>query len=737
MTIDAAMLKRLAGALCLLASSISCFAVDTKPDSARMLREVEVLGVKQMPDAGILPVSEFGRAEINRLNIKSVQNLGDLVPNLYTPAYGSKMTASIYMRGLGSRIDQPVVGLSIDGVPVLNKDAYDTELPFINKIEVLRGAQSVLNGRNAMAGQINIYTLSPLHTQGIRFLAQYGRNNSIQLSGGLYEQISEKLFSSISLQYIHTDGFWKNTFNNSPAGQENNASIRWKTVFRPKLAHTITNTLAFSCARQKGYPYESVASGRIAYNDTCFYRRNYLSDGLIVAWAGKRVVVNSISSVQYLDDNMTLDQDFTPLDYFTLTQRRKEVTLTEDLFAKGSRGNYSWLGGVFGFWRRTRMDAPVTFLNTGIERLIEEKRNEMNPQYPISWDDRNLLLGSCFTTPSHGIALYHQSTLRIGAWVVDAGIRVENEKISCSYTSDADASFTTWHNGEVFSHTPVNIHDKGKMSQSFTQVLPRITVSRDFGPAEAYISFTKGYKSGGFNSQMFSDVLQQRLMSTMGIAMAYTPEDIVRYKPETSWNSEIGISASDPDHTLSARLTAFLIMCRNQQLTIFPPGTVTGRIMTNAGRTLSRGVELTGEWIPSSDFSIKWAYGFTDARFRRYNNGRADFRGKRVPYAPSNTLWLQGLWMLPWHPSSLSFSLDCHLRGTGSIMWNEENTLRQPFYLIPGASASVAWGKWAVKLWGENLSSTRYDTFSFTSIGNRFVQRGNPLTWGVTLNLSI
>ena len=104
------------------------YAGETAADTVRpphILRDLEVLGLKQMPVQSILPVTRLNRSEINRLGIEAVKDIGDVVPNLYTPAYGSRMTSSIYMRGLGSRIDQAVVGLSIDGVPILNKDAYD------------------------------------------------------------------------------------------------------------------------------------------------------------------------------------------------------------------------------------------------------------------------------------------------------------------------------------------------------------------------------------------------------------------------------------------------------------------------------------------------------------------------------------------------------------------------------------------------------------------------------------
>lgn len=710
---------------------------------AHQLNEVEILGVKQMLSPGNTPQTIISGAQAQRLNIHAVKDASDIVPNFYAPAYGSRMTSSIYMRGLGSRIDQAVVGLSVDGVPFLTKDAYDFDITDIAGISVLRGAQSVLNGRNAMAGQINIYTLSPRDYQGVRAMVEYGRANSVKASAGVYVRVRNGLFTSLTGAYNRTDGFWVNSFNHCKTGAEEGGSVRWKTVWAPSRALSLTNTASFSAARHSGYPYASTVSGQIAYNDTCLYRRNMWSDGVTLAWSGKRVVVTSLTSVTYLDDRMTLDQDFTPADYFTLTQARKEWTVTEDLFTKGSRGRYSWLGGTFGHWRRARMAAPVTFYDTGISSLIEGKRNEMNPGYPISWDSREFPLESRFTNFSGGFALYHQSRYTAGDWVFDAALRWDIERVGCDYANTASASYTTWHvlddgSREIYGRTPVEISEKGELRKTYNQLLPKLSVARLFSFGRAYATFSKGYKAGGFNTQMFSDVLQQRVMEFMGLSMIYNVADIVTYRPETSWNYEVGVKTHWLNGRLDADVVAFLIDCHDQQLTMFPPGTVTGRIMTNAGRTHSRGIELSARYEPVTDVVVTGSYGYTNATFSRYNDGRQDYAGKRLPYAPAHTLFVSAAAKGPEH--WLGFArpaAELHVRGAGDIYWNEANSLRQPFYALLGASVSLEAPSWSVRLWGENITGTRYDTFYFLSMGNSFTQRGTPWTAGVTLRLNI
>ena len=129
-------------------------------DSVRVLDEVSVTAIKSSltSSRALGPVSStvVTSDEIERLGILTMKNVSEIAPNFYIPDYGTRMTSSIYVRGIGARIDQPVVGLNVDNVPFLNKDNYDFDLVDIDRIEVLRGPQSTLYGRNTMGGVVNL-----------------------------------------------------------------------------------------------------------------------------------------------------------------------------------------------------------------------------------------------------------------------------------------------------------------------------------------------------------------------------------------------------------------------------------------------------------------------------------------------------------------------------------------------------------------------------------------------------
>ena len=378
------------------------------------LADVTVTAIKQgLHSSEAMAVTTLKRSDIEHNGIAGAKTASIAAPNFFIPDYGSRMTSTIYVRGLGTRIDQPAVGMNIDNVPIICKEGYDFDLMDISRIEILRGPQSTLYGRNTMGGLMNIYTLSPLYWQGTRALVEWGSRNAIKLGVSHYDDLSSRVAISASALYGSTDGEYRNQYNGKLVDWERHGSGRIKVEWQADNGLTLSNTLAFGASRQGGYPYQYVATGQIAYNDTCFYKRATVTDGLTInkALCDNRIVLSSITSYQYLDDNMTLDQDFTPLPYFTLTQARHENAFTQDLVVKSNgSGAYRWLGGAFGYYRHMNMRAPVTFKDTGIGELIEKHINSAIPDYPTSWDTREFVLGSRFKMDTWGAALYHQST---------------------------------------------------------------------------------------------------------------------------------------------------------------------------------------------------------------------------------------------------------------------------------------------------------------------------------------
>jgi outer membrane receptor protein involved in Fe transport len=385
------------------------------------------------------------------------------------------------------------------------------------------------------------------------------------------------------------------------------------------------------------------------------------------------------------------------------------------------------------------MSAPVNFLSTGINSLILAN---IPPRVPISWADESFLLGSTFTTRTRSAAIYHQSTLDLSRWTISLGLRFDIEQAALNYLSETSTGYILTVGGQTI-HRDLAVNLSDRLHRTFHELSPKFTVSyRLPSPGNTlYATVSRGFKAGGYNTQMFSDILQQEMMAQVGVGKSYDPADIIAYRPERSWNYELGYTGATADRRLTGSATLYWMEIRDQQMTAFPEGTTTGRIMTNAGRTRSRGVELALTAKPIQSLTASVTYGLTDARFRHYNNGLQQLDGNHVPYAPTHTIFASATWQqhLPFDRFK-TLEINANLRGIGPIYWDEANTVRQNLYFLLGASVTARLGsqqRWAMTLWGENITSTQYDTFYFVSIENKFLQRGRPHRFGLTLRYAL
>ena len=156
--------------LFLIFSNVALFATnnevqlsDTLPDLMVVQSREQLLQISQSN----LPTTFYSR-QIEQQHIEAPKDFSAYVPSLFIPDYGSAMTSTIYMRGLGARIDNPVVGVYIDGVGIANKNALDFHFLDMRSAEIYRGPQGTLFGRNTIGGIISLHTISPLSYQGTK-----------------------------------------------------------------------------------------------------------------------------------------------------------------------------------------------------------------------------------------------------------------------------------------------------------------------------------------------------------------------------------------------------------------------------------------------------------------------------------------------------------------------------------------------------------------------------------------
>lgn len=696
----------------------------------------------------------LGPAAIERERVLSVKDLTAVVPNFYQPDYGSRMTSSIYVRGFGARIDQPVVGVNVDEIPYLNKNNYDFDLFDIARIEVLRGPQGTLYGRNTIGGQINVYTLSPMGYRGVRASAEYGTGNTVRAKASYYGRPTERFGISVGGYYTRTDGFFDNEYDGRDCDWGHSAGGRVRTVWEPAGGWSVDNVATVASSLEGGYAYclydEAGATvSPVNYNDPNSYERLSVTDGLVIKHEGENVLFSAATGYQYLYDRMRIDNDFTPRSLFTLVQQQREHALTEDVVVRSNDAarRWQWITGAYGFYKHLRMEAPVTFLRDGIDDLILGAANDgiqsVMPWAELMIEEDAFDIASNFTIPTYGMALYHESSLRAGRWRFTAGLRLDYEAARMDYDN-----YTAIHyrlSPMMPQFRELSMPFVGRERLDYLELLPKFAANFSTGAGEFYVTAARGYKAGGFNTQIFSDILQNRLMAAMmeDMGMPATPSpyneaSATTYKPEYSWNYEAGGHLSFTGGRLRADFALFWIECRDQQLTVFPEGTTTGRMMSNAGRSRSRGAEVSLSWNPTACLGVWGNYGFTDARFVKFDDGEADYAGNVLPYAPRNTVSLGATCRLHVGAGMLDdVVFNCTWQGAGRIYWNESNSLYQNFYSQLGASVELRKGDFTLSLWGRNLTGTDFYTFYFKSVGNSFFSHGKPRQLGLTLSYAM
>ncbi|MCL3852704.1 TonB-dependent receptor [Parabacteroides sp. GYB001] len=726
---------------------------------------------KETNDLRLLPgsVSILSPQAISGRQIDALKDISSFVPNLYMPDYGSKMTSAIYIRGIGARSSGQSIGLYVDNVPYLDKSTFDFELNDIQRIEVLRGPQGTLYGRNAMGGIVNIYTLSPFNYQGTKLSLSGGNYGAFKAKGAHYRKLSDNVGISLSGYYDRNDGFFVNELKNTRADKEESAGGRFKLdwLITPNLKAQYT--FNYDYVNQRAFPYglynkETGVVEPIRINDPSSYERNMLNNSLYLEWKTDKFLLSSTTAYQYLKDDMKMDQDYTEKSIFTLNQKQKQYAWSEEVAIRSNdKKNYQWSFGAYGFYNSLKTDGPVMFKKDGIKEVLQAAFDKIPfPKFTVKGENDQIYFPGYFETPTYGLALFHQSTyndLFIPGLSLTAGLRLDYEKAKMNYDSSVEGMTINMFLPSMAPGMPTINQDfpvtsrlTGEESQDFLQLLPKASLRYQCSPGTfTYISVAKGYKTGGYNVQMFGDLVQaqaqydlkeeikQIMPSGMG-GMFENPElppvsDVASYKPEHSWNYEIGVRSELLKDRLNMELTLFYMDISDLQLTTFATNG-SGRMITNGGKADSYGVEVSLRSLITTGLTADLNYGFTRATFRDYatldkNEEETNYKNNFIPYTPRHTVslglqytkLLRNCWLD-------QFTVSAQYTGAGKIFWTEENDISQSFYGVLNGKAGVRKGAVNLNVWSRNITNTDYQAFYFESFNNSFIQKGKPFQIG-------
>ena len=686
-------------------------------------------------------VSEIPSLSIKRKSIYRPNYLSSVIPGLHIPDYGASLTSTIYLRGMGSRMENPVMGLYVDGIPVLDKNTYDFDWEGINSAVMLRGPQGTLYGRNSMVGVLSLSTLSPTDDARPVISLEYGNANTVRTGASFITGNN-----ALSATYRHTDGYFINAYKNRPCDTYNGIALRWKWENHLSENKSLSNILSINVSKEGGFAYgqwKDSTLHAVSYNDEGSYSRISVIDGFKFRYCGNAIISDATTSLQLLSDDMHMDQDYTTKSVFTLQQRQHSGAGTLELTIRRADNDVTWKPqtGFFSLYKRNNLYAPVTFKRDGIKDLILDNANSHIPSdigY-LEISDQTMPVISDFMIDTWNAAVFHESVFDLNRWLITAGIRLDYEGGKMDYDC-----MTVLH----YRFAPVMTQDKelsvpycGTVSHNHFEVIPKLSIL--FKATDAAIFYTavsKGYRAGGFNTQIFSDILQNltmnAVMSDLGVYLdrqfVSVSADNTEYDPESAWNLEFGTRIRKG--SFHAAASAYYMNVHNQQLTVFPPGMSTGRMMTNAGHSRSIGTELDLQWNPC-DFRSNLSWSWCDARFVSYHDGNNDYSGNLLPYVPKHTFNF-GMGY-SFRIKGKTLDMDTSLHGAGPFNWNESGTQQEPLRLKAGCRIALVFTDWEIYVRGENLTDSHGRTFYFKSIGNEFFASDKPRTImiGTTFNL--
>ncbi|MCM0756932.1 TonB-dependent receptor [Desulfovibrio aminophilus] len=644
------------------------------------LEEITVTAEKQEENVQAVPasVTVYTSEQIESFGVDETSRIFEKTPNLHMVKSGPKASLGSFasMRGITSMHGTaPSLGFYVDDVYYSN---FDISLFDVERIEVLKGPQGTLYGRNAEAGIINVVTRKPGNEWSAALDAGVG-NHAARTTGASFggPLVDDELSVRFSGRYQATDGYFTNTATGADdADRSEDVDSRLTLDWRPDDAWDFLWNLEVQdysakyaeFARLDGikdHPhdvsldYDGLAD-KNAYGSSLRAERDL--DGMKLV---------SITAARTEDTQMNTDGDFTAADIAVQLRKKSIQLFSEEIRLVSDTGDpFQWLVGLYAFHEDEDLSA---------------------------WMDRHAAPITNFLqrgdTDTNGAAVFGQASYTF--WdrlTCTLGLRYDRERKSYDYQ---------WKGGAVFGYAD----QAGETEKLFQAWLPKLAVDYKFSDdLMAYVSASRGFKSGGFN-----------LKSDPGTA----------YDAEYTWNYETGVKSEWFDKRLQLNLSVFYIKWDDQQVEVpsYPNFTI-----VNAGSSSSKGFEAEFRARPLSGLEMFGGFGYTHSVFDEFNDGTTDYAGKRNPNIPGYTAYLGSTYHF-----QNGFFVNAEYNRIGKNYFDLANQVAQGDYQTVNAKLGYEHDGYEVYLWGRNLFNATYVTRAFQSGTQWFGRAGEPFTFGVNL----
>lgn len=675
-------------------------AGETDESGAMQLEPMVVTAEKRKENLQDVPssISAITDTQIIDSGISTLQDVSNRIPNLFVCNWGFRGNSFVFVRGLGAVNNDPAVGFYVDDVNYMDSRVFDSNLFDIERIEVLRGPQGTLYGRNSLAGVINIITKKPdneFHAGADQTFGNYGlMETDMHLRGPI---VDDTLFFGFSGNIEQRDGYSRNDYLDKDGDDRNDKSGRAQLRWTPTDRLDVLAQVDGEQLDDGAYPVTSLNQvdsdpHNFSHNVEGEHQRNSVGTSLKVGYDADMLGFTSITGYRHYDDDVINDQDFTAADLYWAKERVRDDQFSQEfrLSSPEDSGVWQWIGGLYGF--SEDKDHYLQMNYPGFGGVVEDAHSDLE---------------------SYGYAAFGQITrIVFDKLDVTGGLRLDYEHRSIDYKRES---------------TPFAINPDLTFKDSINNsaVLPKFQLAYHWTDSiMTYAGVSRGYRSGGFNT-------------------GFTSIADASFDPEYSWNYEIGAKTSLLDNRLMLNASVFYIDLSDQQVTQLLPTANT--IVQNVGRSRSRGFEVEGNVLLAEGLTMDASFGYTDAEFMKYEDplAGADYKGNKVPLAPEYTFNVALQYRRPimdhfdmfWSDGPLNLLVRGELQGIGDFYWNTANTIKEDAHKLVNLRLGLESEHFDLTFWVKNLFNAHYRAVAFEFPGSDPVgQAGDPRTFGLTLS---
>jgi len=655
-------------------------------------------------------VSAFNARQVNEFRLWNINQVSGIVPNLYSANSGDYRNVTS-IRGVFTTSYEQAVATYVDGVNQFNLDTYIPQLFDVERIEVLRGPQGTLYGRNAMGGVINIITKKPINKVDAYTELSIGDYGQQRLGASLkLPIIADKLYFGAAGLYDQRDGFYTNEFTQTDFDRQKQVTGNYYLKFYPTSRfHAILNVKHQNNRNNGPFPLAPDKESAFAapfllnQNATTTMQDDNLNASLSMHYSASELRFTSQTAWQsnYRIYRRPIDGDFSPLDAISIINdygrdfNNVKVFTQEFRVQSRETSRIRWTGGLF-FFNQDNPTRQGTYFGRDAGLL----------GIP---DTEFTLINSNLGTNTGG-AIFGQASIPLSDKLeLTLGLRYDRERrkltVAGQYQKDPDPAFP--------------ILEDTLATADFSALSPKAGLQYHIGSDNsAYFTYSRGYRAGGLTA-LSADPSQVPLSA---------------FDPEYSNNLELGWKNLLLDRKLRINATLFYTFIDNVQTpTLILPDAIT--VIRNAGRLTSKGAEIELGTTALKGFEFMYNGGFTDAKYKELSlpddGEMKSFNGNKQVFTPAYTSMLTGQYSRAVGKNKSSRVIArAEWIAFGKQYFDLANAISQDPYSLLHARIGVSTTHVELYFWGRNLSDKKFIAYGYDFGG---VHLGNPRTLGSTL----